>query len=128
MKTSVLVGSKIRKLRNQKEYSQEYMAQKLNISPATLSKWERGETNLTINQLEKVAEVLEVEVVELMDSSVGQINNFKDSHQNTVVNREAHVTYESNLKVIEILEKDNAHFRNENTRLIDIIANRRATE
>lgn len=126
MKTSVLVGSKIRKLRNEKEYSQEYMAQKLNISPATYSKWERGETDLTINQLEKVAKVFEVGVVELMDSGVAQIINLKDSHQNTVVNREAYVNYDTQL--LAHVKEENAHLRVENARLIDIIANKRATE
>ena len=126
MKTSVLIGSKIRKLRNQREYSQEYMAQKLNISPATYSKQERGETDLTVNQVEKIAEVLEVEVSELLDLGNNQIVHLKDSHQNTVVNREAHVNYDGQL--LAHVKEENKHLRVENARLIDIIANRKATE
>ena len=124
MKT--LVGNKIRTLRDIKGYSQEYMAQQMSMTASAYSKLERDETEMTLNRLVEIAKILGVDTQTILNFDEKQIFNFHNSHQNTVGNREAHVHY--NDKVIEVLEKDNAHLRNENTRLIDIIANKRATE
>jgi transcriptional regulator with XRE-family HTH domain len=123
MKTSVLIGNKIRKVRLEREYSQEYMAQKLNISPATYSKRERGETDMTVSQVEDTAKILEVTVAELLDFGNTQIINLKDSHQNTVGNHEAHVHYDGQL--LAHVKEENKHLRVENARLIDIIASKK---
>lgn len=48
----------IRLLRKHKEYSQEYMAEKLNIDTVTYGRVENGKTKLTIERLEEIAEIL----------------------------------------------------------------------
>jgi transcriptional regulator with XRE-family HTH domain len=53
MKT--LVGNKIKKLRELKNYTQEYMAQQMNLTPAGYSKLERDETEMTLNRLDEIA-------------------------------------------------------------------------
>ncbi|MGZ3765579.1 MAG: helix-turn-helix domain-containing protein [Mucilaginibacter sp.] len=54
------VGEKIRLQRLAKKYSQEYMAFMLNISQAAYSKIERDETELTIQRIFDIAEILEI--------------------------------------------------------------------
>ncbi len=83
-------------------------------------------SGVNLARLAEIAKILEVEPNTILNFDEKQIFNFHNSHQNTVGNREAHVHY--NDKVIEVLEKDNAHLRNENTRLINFIVNIRATE
>ena len=124
MKT--LVGNKIRMLRDMKGYSQEYMAEQMHITASAYSKLERDETNITLNQLAEIAKISEVDTQYILNFDEKQIFNFHNSRQNTVGNREAHVHY--NDKVIKVLEKDNAHLRSENTRLINFIVNIRAIE
>ena len=126
MKT--LVGKKIRKIRLEKGYSQEYMAQRLSMSAAGFSKIERGETDMSLGKVVEIAEILEVESQTLLNADEVQILNFNNSHQNTVGNREAHVNYNANDKVIELLEKTVAFLQTETTRLIDIIGGKRGTE
>jgi transcriptional regulator with XRE-family HTH domain len=128
MKTSI--GNKIRKLRDIKEYSQEYMAQKMGITASAYSKIERDETDITFNRLEEIAKILEVDTQTIMNFDEKQIFNFNNSHQNTVGNREAHVYH--NDKLVDHLEKEvlhlrteNTHLRTENTRLIDIVARKK---
>ncbi len=57
----------IRRLREQKGYSQEYMALCLGMSQNNYSKLELGKNKLTVEQLEKIAAVLEIGAKELHD-------------------------------------------------------------
>lgn len=59
------IGHKIRKVREFKGLSQEYMAQKLNISQRAYSKMERGETKIDFERIEDVSKILEVDPMDL---------------------------------------------------------------
>lgn len=60
------VAANIRKVREYREYTQEYLAVKLGISQNAYSKIELGYTRITLERLLQIAEVLEVEAVDLM--------------------------------------------------------------
>lgn len=60
------VQEKIRFIRESKKMSQEEVANKLNMSTYGYAKIERGETKANIPKLEKIAEVLGVDLMELM--------------------------------------------------------------
>jgi transcriptional regulator with XRE-family HTH domain len=62
------VNEKIRKVRESKAWSQEQMAEKLNMSLNGYAKIERGETKLYLDKLEQIAQVFDIDVVELMRS------------------------------------------------------------
>lgn len=62
------VNEKIRKVRESKAWSQEQMAEKLNMSLNGYAKIERGETKLYLDKLEQIAQVFDIDVVELMQS------------------------------------------------------------
>lgn len=57
----------IRKKREEKNYTQEYLAYKLNISQNAYSKIELGYTKITVERLFQIAEVLETEAIDLLD-------------------------------------------------------------
>jgi transcriptional regulator with XRE-family HTH domain len=59
-------GEKIRIQRLTKNYSQEYMAFALGISQAAYSKLERGETEISLNRIFEIGEILEISAFELM--------------------------------------------------------------
>ncbi len=54
------IGEKLRKVREMKGYSQEYIASQLQITQNAYSKIERGETRLSDERLQRIAEILEV--------------------------------------------------------------------
>ncbi len=60
------VYEKIRFLRESKNWSQEEMAEKLNMSLSGYSKIERGDTKVSIPKLKKIASILETDLMELM--------------------------------------------------------------
>jgi transcriptional regulator with XRE-family HTH domain len=58
-----IIGNRIRKLRLSKEYSQQNMADELNITSSAYSKIERGVTDTSISRLEAIAEILGVKPI-----------------------------------------------------------------
>lgn len=55
-----MIGNKIKNIRELKNLTQEYVAEKLDISQAAYSKLESGETKVSKEKLVQIAEALEV--------------------------------------------------------------------
>lgn len=68
-------GHKIRKIRELKSYTQEYLSDRLNISTRAYSKIESGETELTIKRLNQIGQILEVSPIEILGFDEKQIFN-----------------------------------------------------
>ena len=66
LKTRVTAAN-IRKIRAQKNYTQDYLAAKLSISQNAYSKIELGYSKLTLNRLFEIASILEVDAVQLIN-------------------------------------------------------------
>lgn len=62
------VNEKIRVMREVKQWSQEEMAERMNMSTTGYSKIERGETKLNLHKLEQIAAIFNIDVLELMDT------------------------------------------------------------
>ncbi len=60
-----LLGKRIKELRKERNYTQDVLAEKANIEPASLSNIENGKNYPTAETLEKIAFALEVEVYQL---------------------------------------------------------------
>ncbi|MEO6633847.1 MAG: helix-turn-helix transcriptional regulator [Mucilaginibacter sp.] len=65
LKTRAIV-SNIRKVREFRNYTQDYLAAKLKISQNAYSKIELGYSNITLNRLVEIAEILEIELADLI--------------------------------------------------------------
>ena len=77
------VHEKIRFMRQSKHWSQEDMADKLDMSVNGYANIERGETDVQVSRLEKIAEAFGIELPELFN--FGEKNVFylaTDNHQN----------------------------------------------
>lgn len=61
-----MVGKNIKKARKEKELSQEQLAERLNVTRQAVSNWECGKTEPDIETLQRLSEVLEVSVEELI--------------------------------------------------------------
>lgn len=60
------IGEKIRKIRELKGYSQEYMAEQLEISQRAYSKMEREETKLDWSRITDISRILEIDPIDLV--------------------------------------------------------------
>lgn len=60
------VAATIRKRRELRNYTQEYLALKLNISQNAYSKIELGYTKITLERLFQIADILQYDVIDLI--------------------------------------------------------------
>lgn len=66
-------GSKISYLRKKNNMSQESLAELLDITRQTLSKWELNETTPDINQAKKLSKIFNVSLDELTDNNITNV-------------------------------------------------------
>lgn len=119
------VYKKIRFLRESKNWSQEEMAEKLNMSPSGYSKIERGETKVAIPKLVKIAEVFEVDLIELipLDGKDVYLNN-NHSNNGCHFNGSTELAFELQKQqlIIELKDKELAMKDREIENLREILA------
>lgn len=60
-------GFNIRKVRERKGFSQEYMANSLEISQASYARLENEDTKITVERLYKIAEILDTSIIDFFE-------------------------------------------------------------
>ena len=77
---SKVVASNIRKIREFRNYTQEYLAAKLEITQNAYCKIELGYSNLSLERFFKICEILEIDCRDLLqeeETSLIILNNMK---------------------------------------------------
>jgi transcriptional regulator with XRE-family HTH domain len=69
------LGTKIKRIREERNYSQDFLAQRLSITQKAYSKIENNQTRLSVDHLLKIAEVLETSVNKILGIDGGTIYN-----------------------------------------------------
>lgn len=99
---------KIKQVRELKNFTQEYVATQLGLTTRAYSKIESGETQLTINRLNEISKILEVDPVEVLGFDDKQVFNNCRQEGNIGIN---HINVPEKLiqqyeKTIQILEDE----------------------
>jgi transcriptional regulator with XRE-family HTH domain len=99
---------KIKQVRELKNLTQEYVATQLGLTTRAYSKIESGETQLTINRLNEISKILEVDPVEVLGFDDKQVFNNCRQEGNIGIN---HINVPEKLiqqyeKTIQILEDE----------------------
>lgn len=106
----MIIGEKIRKLRNLRGYNEEYLAKKLGMSQNNYSKIELGKVKITLDRIEEIAQVLEIDPIKLIefdDTLVFNNNNQSGGNSANVINQSL------SKKLIEFYENRILHLENE---------------
>ena len=109
-----MMGTKIKNIRTKKGFSQEFMADQLNISQSTFHYIETGKSKLNIDLLQKITSILEVDLCEfLSDNGLKQVakdnaNGYLAQIQNVNFSKELIAQYERRIadKIDLIKTKD----------------------
>ncbi|WP_228438563.1 helix-turn-helix domain-containing protein [Chryseobacterium pennae] len=84
-----MIGNKIKNIRELKNFTQEYMAEKLDISQAAYSKLEKGDIKVSSEKLCQIAKILDVnpEDITSFDSQkyFNSFNNVKGSNNGSII-------------------------------------------
>lgn len=93
---SIKIGSRLRKLRMDKGYKQEYMADILEVSQKTYSNMENDKSSITIDTLKKIAEEYKIDLLDLLsnDTTIVQHNNSNE-----------HGTFQSGIIINQLSEE-----------------------
>lgn len=62
----MLTGYKIKKIRELRNFTQEFVASQMGITQESYSKIEANKTNLSVDRLEKLAEIFSIDVHDLL--------------------------------------------------------------
>ncbi|MFV0531840.1 MAG: helix-turn-helix domain-containing protein [Flavobacteriales bacterium] len=76
---NITLGKNIKKYRELKGYSQEYMAHELDITQANYAKMENNSIKITVDRLLKIALLLETDIAELLEMKKQTIYNQSDN-------------------------------------------------
>lgn len=78
-------GDNLQNLRKLKKMSQEKLAEKVNVSRQSISKWERGESYPTMNNIMTLCEIFHCNINELVQESLTDINSLDEEIKMNVV-------------------------------------------
>lgn len=112
------VNEKVRLFRELNQWSQEEMAERMNMSVTGYAKIERGETNISLHKLKQIASVLQIDLLDLVSTHdsgvilVGGENNQNHFRNNYYGNQAAELEVEK-LK-LELKHKDELLKQREN--------------
>ena len=100
------VNEKIRTIRETKNWSQEDMAEKMNMSKNGYAKIERGETKLNLHKLEQIANIFNIDVLELIKNDDKNVLFFMNDHNTNYYGSNENLTSEIDRLKLTISHKD----------------------
>ena len=108
---SIETALRIKKIREYRNYTQQFIADSLELSQNAYCKIENGTTKLTIDRLETIATILDVPAESIL-SSGNHTFNIENHHNDKVYNHIEHL-YEANKDLLEkqitLLQQQNEH-------------------
>lgn len=119
------IGMRIKKIREFRNYTQEHMASKLDISQNAYHKLENGTTKLTTDRLETLAQILDVPAESILNGE-RQVFNLDNNHIDKFygyIENLHEENKESWQKMIAILEEQTSYLKEQNAMLLKTIEN-----
>lgn len=78
-------GDNLKKLRTSKGMSQEKLAEKVNVSRQSVSKWETGDAYPEMNNLLELCKIFHCKINDLVNDSILDVNNLDDEVKNKII-------------------------------------------
>ena len=101
-----MFAENLKKIRKDKGYTQEILAEKLNVVRQTVSKWEKGLSLPDVDMLSKIANVLETDVNILLDGQITTTDQSEIVKQLAKINEQIKIKnrrYKKIMKTIAII-------------------------
>ena len=101
-----MFAENLKKIRKDKGYTQEILAEKLNVVRQTVSKWEKGLSLPDVDILSKIANVLETDVNILLDGQITTTDQSEIVKQLAKINEQLTIKnrrYKKIMKTIAII-------------------------
>lgn len=105
------IGEKIRKIRNIRGYSQEYMGTRLRMSQNNYSRIELDQINITLRTLDEISRILEVSTQEILEFNESRL--FSPAYTEPVVTEEK--------PLVSMLQEEIIFLREDRKKLLSMI-------
>lgn len=105
------IGLSIKKIRELKNFTQQYMAAELNLSLSGYGKIERNESDLTIKRLRNIAQILGVEIDFIINFNQQEILNPSLTKNNTQLNGVSSNNDDFRVHLFDIIKEENQYLR-----------------
>ncbi len=109
------IGDNIKKFRELKNITRETISSELNMSLSGYSKIERNEVDLTISKVQKIAEVLGVDLSQILNFDASQIFNVSNNNMVQGLGAKAeNMNFHGDdykVKYIKMLEEENERLK-----------------
>jgi len=99
------IGARVAKARSKKKLTQEQLAERLSVSTITLSRYERGQIQLTLSMLHRVADLLAVGADVLLGIEAAPAGQPASKAEAEVVERFRDLDRKTQNSVLQILRK-----------------------
>lgn len=99
------INKTIKKIRKQKKFTQAYIAYELGVTTRAYSKIENGETNLTIEKLYKITDIMDVNLLHLFDGDV--VGKTNSTNETVINNNSTNSLIKHYLETIILLKEQN---------------------
>ena len=100
-------GDNLKKLRTMKKMSQETLAEKVDVSRQSISKWETGESYPEMNNLLKLCKIFHCKISDLVNDNIIDVNLLNDEVKKEVVSLKKEESKKMKIlsKIISIISK-----------------------
>ncbi len=118
------IGEKLRKIRDFYGYTQQFVADEIGVSTSQYCKYEKDETPVTIETLEKISAVYKLTQVDILSWDERQVFNFMGAitaNHGGFVNQQTLVDDTSTKMLIAQLQEEISYLKAENKRLWDLL-------
>lgn len=112
------IGEKIRKIRNLRGYSQEYMGARLKMSQNNYSRIELDQINITLSTLSEIAGVLDIGIQEIM--AFNETNLFRSHFSGEVAELKPGYTPAEG-PIVNLLQEEIVSLREDKRRLMSLL-------
>lgn len=111
----------IKTIRESKNYSEGYVAEKVGISQSTYNRKENGEGDFSLTELLKLGEVLEVSVSKLIDMDLGRVINQYNNQEPSYIEYQAVQPDEGYKAALEQYKAEVEYLKGQNKELLAAI-------
>ncbi len=128
------LDTKLRKLREQKGWSQMDVAHQLDISQSAYNKWEAGQAKPTLQNLKKIAEIFEIDFYDLIKEQIPNLDlsnaKFENSPFFVIESTHNTISYDSPELINKILDNQQqmAKLMESQSKLIETLLKNKTSE
>lgn len=102
-----IIGQRLKKARQNKNFTQEDLAEKLDVSVAFLSRIERGSSHINLKRLNQICDILHITEGQILNGSSSNSKNYLDSEFSELLKTSSSEQQKLIYKIAQVIINEN---------------------